>query len=92
MANFVVLPKLGMNQEDSTILEWLVPEGSAVRSGQPIVVIETDKASVEVESPADGVLARIVRPAGAIVPINGVVGVVLAPGEQMPGEIPDKVV
>ena len=38
------------------------------------------------------VLARIVRPAGAIVPINGVVGVVLAPGEQMPGEIPDKVV
>ena len=92
MANFVVLPKLGMNQEDSTILEWLVPEGSAVRSGQPIVVIETDKASVEVESPADGVLARIVRPVGAIVPINGVVGVVLAPGEQMPEEIPDKVV
>ena len=89
MATFVVLPKLGMNQEDGTILEWLVPEGSMVRSGQPLFVIETDKASVEVESPADGVLARIVRPAGEIVPINGVMAVILAPGEDMPAEIPD---
>jgi pyruvate/2-oxoglutarate dehydrogenase complex dihydrolipoamide acyltransferase (E2) component len=55
------------------------------------VEIETDKATVEVEASASGVLAKIVHGAGDIVPINGVIAVILAPGESMPDEIPESI-
>jgi pyruvate/2-oxoglutarate dehydrogenase complex dihydrolipoamide acyltransferase (E2) component len=92
MATFFPLPKLGMNQEDGEIVSWLVAEGDSVVEGQPIVEVETDKATVELESTASGVLARIVYGEGDIVPINGVLAVILAPGEAMPDEIPETVV
>ena len=88
MATFLPLPKLGMNQEEGEIVSWLVSEGDTVAEGQPIVEIETDKATVEVEASASGVLAKIVHGEGDIVPINGVIAVILAPGEAMPDEIP----
>jgi pyruvate/2-oxoglutarate dehydrogenase complex dihydrolipoamide acyltransferase (E2) component len=91
MATFLPLPKLGMNQEESEIVSWLVSEGDTVAEGQPIVEIETDKATVEVEASASGVLAKIVRGEGDIVPINGVMAVILAPGETMPDEIPETI-
>lgn len=91
MATFLPLPKLGMNQEEGEIVSWLVSEGDTVAEGQPIVEIETDKATVEVEAPASGVLARIVHGEGDIVPINGVIAVILAPGETMPDEIPETI-
>ena len=91
MATFFPLPKLGMNQEEGEIVSWLVSEGDTVSEGQPIVEIETDKATVEVEATADGVLARIVHGEGDIVPINGVIAVILAPGEAMPDEIPETI-
>ena len=88
MATFFPLPKLGMNQEEGEIVSWLVAEGDTVAEGQPIVEIETDKATVEVEATASGVLARIVHGEGDVVPINGVIAVILAPGEAMPDEDP----
>ena len=91
MATFFPLPKLGMNQEEGEIVSWLVSEGDDVSQGQPIVEIETDKATVEVEATASGVLARIVHGEGDIVPINGVIAVILAPGEAMPDEIPETI-
>ena len=91
MATFFPLPKLGMNQEEGEIVSWLVSEGDTVGEGQPIVEIETDKATVEVEATADGVLARIGHGEGDIVPINGVIAVILAPGEAMPDEIPETI-
>ncbi len=91
MATFFPLPKLGMNQEEGEIVSWLVSEGDTVTEGQPIVEIETDKATVEVEATASGVLARIVHGEGDVVPINGVIAVILAPGEAMPDEIPETI-
>lgn len=91
MATFFTLPKLGMNQEDGELVRWLVSEGAPVSAGQPLVEVETDKTTVELESPADGVLGRIVRREGEVVPINGVLAVILAPGEGLPAEIPDTV-
>ena len=91
MATFFPLPKLGMNQEEGEIVSWLVSEGDTVAEGQPIVEIETDKATVEVEATAAGVLARIIHGEGDIVPINGVIAVILAPGEAMPDEIPETI-
>ena len=91
MATFFPLPKLGMNQEEGEIVSWLVSEGDTVSEGQPIVEIETDKATVEVEATADGVLAKIVHGEGDIVPITGVIAVILEPGEAMPDDIPETI-
>jgi pyruvate dehydrogenase E2 component (dihydrolipoamide acetyltransferase) len=92
MATWVALPKLGMNQEDGTIVRWVVAEGATVRAGEPVVEVETDKATVEVESPSSGILAKILRKEGEVVPINAVLAVVLAPGEQLPSSIPETIV
>ncbi len=92
MATLFAMPKLGMNMEEGVLVGWLVAEGSEVRTGQPILEIETDKTTVELEATADGVLARIVRAAGDTVPINGVLAVILAPGEALPDDIPDSAV
>ncbi len=88
MATLFALPKLGMNQEEGEIVSWLVSEGDEVTVGQPIVEVETDKTTVELESTATGIVARILHGAGDIVPINGVLAVILAPGEELPDEIP----
>ena len=92
MATLVAMPKLGMNQEDTLLVRWIVGEGAEVTTGQPILEIETDKSVVEVEAPAGGILARIVRQEGETVPINTVLAVILAPGEAMPAEVPDTIV
>ena len=92
MATFFALPKLGMNQEESVLVRWLVAEGAEVKAGQPLLEIETDKATVDVESPADGILARIVRREGETVPINATLAVILTPGESMPAEVPETAV
>ena len=91
MATFFSLPTLGMNQEEGEIVSWLVAEGDTVSEGQPIVEVETDKATVELEATAPGVLAKIVHGEGDIVPNNGVIAVILAPGEAMPDEIPESI-
>ena len=89
MATLVSIPKLGMNMEEAVLVRWLVAEGAPVTSGQPILEIETDKATVEVEAPGNGILGRIVRQEGETVPINTVVAVVVEPGEDVPTHIPD---
>jgi pyruvate/2-oxoglutarate dehydrogenase complex dihydrolipoamide acyltransferase (E2) component len=91
MATLFALPKLGMNQEEGEVVSWLVNEGDEVTEGQPIVEIETDKTTVELEATASGRVARILHRAGDIVPINGVLAVILAPGEALPDEIPDTI-
>jgi len=91
MATLFAMPKLGMNQEEGLLVRWIVGEGAEVAAGQPILEIETDKSTVEVEAPASGTLARIVRQEGETVPINTVLAVILAPGEAMPAEVPDTI-
>jgi pyruvate dehydrogenase E2 component (dihydrolipoamide acetyltransferase) len=80
MASDVILPALGMAQESGTILQWLKSEGDQVAQGEPLVVIETDKAAVELEAPAGGTLA-IKHVAGDVVPVAEVIAVILSPGE-----------
>jgi pyruvate/2-oxoglutarate dehydrogenase complex dihydrolipoamide acyltransferase (E2) component len=91
MATLFALPKLGMNQEEGEVVSWLVNEGDEVTEGQPIVEVETDKTTVELEATASGLVARILHRAGDIVPINGVLAVILAPDEALPDEIPDTI-
>ena len=75
------MPALGMNQDTGRVVAWLRSEGDAVSQGEPILEIETDKATVEVEAPADGVLAAISARAGDEVPVGRRIAVIAAPGE-----------
>jgi pyruvate dehydrogenase E2 component (dihydrolipoamide acetyltransferase) len=91
MATFFAMPKLGMNMVEGTIVEWLVKEGEQVEAGQVALAIETDKATQEVEAPAGGVLARILKREGETLPCNAVMAVIVEPGEEVPGDIPDMI-
>lgn len=81
MATDVILPALGMSQDSGKIVRWLKSEGEQVAQGEPLVEIETDKATVEIEAPASGALGRIVAAAGDEVPVGQVIAAILAPGE-----------
>ena len=82
----VVMPALEMAQETGKLLAWRKKEGERVSKGEPLVEIETDKAVVEVEAPADGVLAGIKAMEGADVPVGRTIAWIVAPGEVAPVE------
>lgn len=84
MANDVIMPALGMAQETGKVLRWLRAEGDSVAKGDPLLEIETDKVTVELESPAAGVLAGIRAAEGDDVPVGETIAFVLAAGESLP--------
>jgi len=86
MAVSVVMPALEMAQETGKLLAWLKKEGEPVKKGEPLLEIETDKVTVEVEAPADGVLAALKAHAGADVPVGQTIAWIVAPGEEPPAE------
>ena len=82
MATDVILPALGMSQDTGRIVQWLKANGDQVVKGEPLLEIETDKATVEIEAPANGTLARVSASAGDDVPVGQVIALVLAAGEE----------
>ncbi len=88
MPHEVIMPVLGMNQDTGTLLRWLRQEGDAVAVGDPVMEIATDKITVEIESPADGVLAGLSAAEGEEVPVGRAVAWVLEPGESLPADAP----
>ena len=86
MAFSVVMPALEMAQETGKLLAWRKKEGDRVAKGEPLLEIETDKAVVEVEAPADGVLAGIKASEGADIPVGQTIAWIVAPGEQPPSD------
>ena len=77
MSEPIRIPRLGMTATEATLVEWSVPDGSAVLPGDVIAVIETDKVETELESPAAGKLVVAAAP-GAVLEIGAVIGEVLA--------------
>ncbi|MCK6630597.1 MAG: 2-oxo acid dehydrogenase subunit E2 [Anaerolineae bacterium] len=88
MAKQVIMPKFEMAQETGTVARWLKNEGDPVEKGEPLLEIETDKITMEVEAPAAGILAGIKAGPGDVVPIGQVIAYLLKPGEALPGEGP----
>ena len=86
MAFSVVMPALEMAQETGKLLAWRRKDGDRVVKGEPLLEIETDKAVVEVEAPADGILAGIKAQEGADIPVGQTIAWIVAPGEQVPAE------
>lgn len=82
MATLIKLPSVAADTDGGTLHQWLKQEGDTIAVGDALAEIETEKAIVEINAEQAGVLGRIVVPAGAAsVPINTVIGVLLAPGE-----------
>ena len=84
MATDVIMPQMGFDMEEGTIVRWLKAEGDNVDRGEPIVEVETDKATVEVESFASGLLRRIVVTEGITVPVGQIIGIIASADEALP--------
>ena len=89
MIQKILLPKLGQTMEEATVERWLKEEGEEVKRGEVILEITTDKATLEVESYAEGVLRKILARDGTVVAVNEPVGIVAGADEEIPQELLD---
>ena len=85
MAHVIIMPQLGLTMEEGTVSKWIKHEGDAVKTGEVILEITTDKLTNEVVSEYDGTLIKIVAQEGDDVPVKGVLGYIGQPGEQVGG-------
>jgi len=83
MAEVVTMPKLGFDMVEGTLAKWVIQEGERVAKNATLAEIETDKATVEVESAFEGVLVKHLVEEGAIVPVNSPIAVIAEPGEDV---------
>src|SRR5262245_23819049 len=79
----VVLAKLSPTMEEGTIVKWSKNEGDAVKVGDVLAEIETDKANMEMEALGAGVLRKILVPAGGKAPVGSLIGVIANPDEDI---------
>ena len=84
MATELKVPTLGMDMEEATIVRWLVEEGAEVKKGDPVLEIDTDKTSFEIEAPADGAIQALRGEAGDNLPVGATLAYVTSPGEDFP--------
>jgi pyruvate dehydrogenase E2 component (dihydrolipoamide acetyltransferase) len=80
------MPALEMAQETGKIVSWVKKEGDTVSKGEILLEVETDKAVVEIEAQADGVLAAVKSHEGDVVPVGQTIAWLVAPGEKPPAD------
>jgi pyruvate/2-oxoglutarate dehydrogenase complex dihydrolipoamide acyltransferase (E2) component len=73
MATEIILPKIGFSMNEAVLSEWLVADGSAIKEGDPLYTIESDKSAQEIESPASGTV-EILKPVGETYDVGTVLG------------------
>ncbi|MFV0282096.1 MAG: biotin/lipoyl-containing protein, partial [Rhodoblastus sp.] len=84
MSTNILMPALSPTMEEGTLAKWLKNEGDTIKSGDVIAEIETDKATMEVEAVDEGVLAKILIPAGTeAVKVNTPIAVIAGEGEDV---------
>ena len=84
MAKELVMPKMGMSMEEGTVVLWHKQEGDAVKKGEPVAAISSEKIENDVEAPEDGVLLTIRVQADETVKVGDIIGVIGAAGEAVP--------
>lgn len=87
MAETIIMPKLGFDMAEGTLVRWVIAEGAQVAKGSVLAEIETDKATVEVESQYEGVLLRHLVPQGEVVPVNTPIALIGKPGEALAEDV-----
>src|SRR5215213_7952798 len=85
MATQVVMPKLSPTMEEGQLSRWLKNEGDKVGVGEPLAEIDTDKATMEAQALASGVLRKILVPAGETVPLGAIIAIIGEPDEDISG-------
>jgi pyruvate dehydrogenase E2 component (dihydrolipoamide acetyltransferase) len=83
VATKIIMPQGGQDITEGLVVRWLKKEGEAIRRGEVICEVETEKAVFEVEAPEDGVLLKIIAPAGTTVPVFAVIAIIGEPGEEI---------
>src|SRR5689334_14455901 len=83
MAETISMPKLGFDMAEGTLVRWVKNEGENVNKGDVLAEIETDKATVEVESSASGVVKKLLVEAGTVVPIGDPIAIVGGADEKI---------
>jgi pyruvate dehydrogenase E2 component (dihydrolipoamide acetyltransferase) len=86
MARPLVMPQMGYDMKEGTILRWLKHEGDRVERGEPIAEIETDKVNLEIESFASGVILKLLAKEGETVPVGQLIALIGEPGEKVEEE------
>ena len=84
MATTVIMPKLGLTMKEGTIEKWLKQEGDRVEKGEPLVQIITEKLNFQYESPASGILRKILHHEGAVVSVTTPIAIIAEEGEALP--------
>ena len=82
MANFILMPQMGVSEESALLANWLVKEGDVIKEEQPLFDLETGKSSFQELSKYSGTLLKILVPAGEEVAVGAPVAVIGQPGEQ----------
>jgi pyruvate dehydrogenase E2 component (dihydrolipoamide acetyltransferase) len=90
MAEKINMPKLGFDMAEGTLVRWVIQEGEEVKKGGILAEIETDKATVEVESTHEGVLHKHLVSEGDVVPVGDPIAIVGEPGEEIDVGAPTK--
>ncbi len=88
MAESITMPKLGFDMREGVLVRWVKNEGEAINKGDILAEIETDKATVEVESHASGVVRKLLASAGDVVPVGAVMAIVGTADEKIDDLIP----
>jgi pyruvate dehydrogenase E2 component (dihydrolipoamide acetyltransferase) len=76
MPTNVIMPALELAQETGKVLRWIKAPGDSVRKGEPIVEIETDKVTVEIEAPASGILSNVTAQEGDVIPVGQTIALI----------------
>jgi pyruvate dehydrogenase E2 component (dihydrolipoamide acetyltransferase) len=79
----VIMPALEMAQDTGRLIRWLKREGETVRKGEPLMEIETDKVTVEIEATSTGILRGVSATEGEEIPVGQVIAQIVAPGEEL---------
>ncbi len=83
MPTIVKMPKWGLTMTTGTVTGWIRDEGDEVSAGDPLLTVETEKAVNDIEAPADGVLYKIVVPAGDAAAVSAPIAIIAAAGESL---------
>ncbi len=89
MATAVTIPKMGQRMTEGTVVTWFKQEGEAVKKGEPLYELMTDKAALEIESPEDGIVARILVAEGTECAIGTPVAIISSEGENVSAVLAD---
>lgn len=84
MVTEILMPKWGWEMKNGTVTKWFKKEGDQVEEGQVVVEAETEKTTGGIEAPASGILRKIVAPAGTVVDVAGVLGIIAEDTEELP--------